>query len=181
MTDFCACGCGERVPPPFVRRGIHPRKYVDIAHRERAAYLRRVPTYAAKRPAYKPRLENKVFLTGQDGRVTVEMPVRVVSEQNTRGHWRVGHARAASQKQAVTFLLKDAREHVDKKFVQRVTFQRCGGRKLDSDNLVGAFKHVRDAVAVWLGADDGPDGGIAWIVDQNQDTQSAVGIRITFE
>ena len=179
MTDLCACGCGEHVPPPFKRRGTHPRKYVDIAHRERAAYLRRVPTYAAKRKAYKPRLENTS--TASDGKCVVEMGVRVVSEQNTHTHWRVLANRTKMQKQAVTFLLKIAREHVDSKSVKRVTFQRCGGRKLDSDNLVGAFKHVRDAVAVWLGADDGPDGGIRWVVDQNQDTAAAQGIRITFE
>jgi hypothetical protein len=30
-----------------------------------------------------------------------------------------------------------------------------GGRKMDSDNLVGSLKHVRDAVAEWIGVDDG--------------------------
>lgn len=179
MTDLCACGCGEHVPPPFHRRGAHSYKYVNVAHRERAAYLRRVATYSAKRKVYKPRLENTS--TASVGKCVVEMPVLVVSEANTHTHWRVLANRTKMQKQAVTFLLKIATEHVDKKCVTRVTFQRCGGRKLDSDNLVGAFKHARDAVSKWLGVDDGPDGAVTWVVDPEQDTTSAQGIRIAFE
>lgn len=181
MTDLCACGCGERVPPPLVRRGKHSRQYVNVAHRERAAYLRRVPTYTAKRPAYKPRLENKAYPSV--GKCMVEMGVLTISESNTREHWAPKADRVAAQRQAVIFCLKVAREHVDKSAVRRVTFQRCGGaRKLDYPvNLSAAFKHVQDAVAEWLGVTDAPSGPVKWVVDEFQDQAAPQGIRITFE
>ena len=37
----------------------------------------------------------------------------------------------------------------------RVIFTRVGPKKLDDDNVTGAFKYVRDGVAEALGADDG--------------------------
>ena len=36
-----------------------------------------------------------------------------------------------------------------------VTITRLGPRALDSDNLASSGKHVRDAIATWLGVDDG--------------------------
>jgi hypothetical protein len=36
-----------------------------------------------------------------------------------------------------------------------VRFTRHGTRRMDDDNLIGAFKAVRDEVARWLGVDDG--------------------------
>lgn len=36
----------------------------------------------------------------------------------------------------------------------RVTFIVFGRRPLDLDNLVGGCKHLRDAIAAWIGRDD---------------------------
>src|SRR5271168_12674 len=53
----------------------------------------------------------------------------------------------------------------------RITLKRCGKRKMDSDNVVTAFKHIRDEVADYLipnlrpGQADG-DPRIEWVYSQ---------------
>lgn len=42
-----------------------------------------------------------------------------------------------------------------------VSLVRYGSRELDSDNLAGSFKQVRDLIAEWIGIDDG-DKRISW-------------------
>lgn len=44
----------------------------------------------------------------------------------------------------------------------RVTSVRRGGRRMDGDNLAGGYKACRDAVACWLGCDDGDDDRAVW-------------------
>lgn len=46
-----------------------------------------------------------------------------------------------------------------------VTLTRVGPRKLDDDNLQGAFKHVRDQIAAMVGLDDGSDQ-YTWVYRQ---------------
>jgi len=48
-----------------------------------------------------------------------------------------------------------------------VRLTRVGPRRLDSDNLAAALKHVRDGVADALGVDDG-DPRLEWIYDQQR-------------
>ncbi len=45
----------------------------------------------------------------------------------------------------------------------RVVIVRVGPRAMDDDNRTASAKGVRDAVARWLGVDDG-DGSVAWEV-----------------
>ena len=44
---------------------------------------------------------------------------------------------------------------------------RIGPRRLDSDNLAAALKHVRDGVADALGMDDG-DPRLVWLYGQRR-------------
>lgn len=60
--------------------------------------------------------------------------------------------------------------------VTRVRVVREGVRLLDTDNLAGAAKHLRDAIAEWLGVDDGPRGPVAWVVEQRQ--QRGYGVEV---
>lgn len=50
----------------------------------------------------------------------------------------------------------------------RVVIVRGGPRALDTDNLAGSAKSVRDAVAAWLGVDDGPGAPVAWEYGQRR-------------
>ncbi len=60
-----------------------------------------------------------------------------------------------------------------------VTFVRYGKRALDDDNLAGSCKPIRDAVAAWLGIDDG-DPRIRWEYGQVE-TRGAQGVSVKVE
>lgn len=84
----------------------------------------------------------------------------VVSEANRRDHWAVRRRRAREQAEDTILALATLGPRVKARLQRakrvRVRFVRLGGRKLDSDNLAGAFKAVRDALCNrWLKIDDG--------------------------
>ena len=56
-----------------------------------------------------------------------------------------------------------------------VTITRLAPTSLDSDNLQGSAKHVRDAIAAWLGVDD-RDPRVTWHVGQER--QKTYGVRL---
>lgn len=60
-----------------------------------------------------------------------------------------------------------------------VTLVRIAPRELDDDNLRGAFKAMRDAVAEWLGVDDA-DPRVEWAYGQKRagPREYRVGIEI---
>lgn len=60
-----------------------------------------------------------------------------------------------------------------------VVLCRLGPKLLDSDNLAGSFKHVQDAVARFLGVDDGDVKAVRWLY--TQDKNALYAIRISFD
>lgn len=95
-------------------------------------------------------------------RAVVTIPgVRLKPPGNRREHWRVVQRRAAAEKTAATLYCRnlgaDTRAALQAAPRLAVRFVKVGGRKMDSDNLVAALKYYRDAVADWLGRDDGDD------------------------
>lgn len=113
--------------------------------------------------------------------IAVTIPgLRLASTLNARQHWR---ARAASAKRqrGLTRLCLSAHPRPTGPVV--VTITRAAPRALDSDNLAGACKSVRDGVADWLGVDDGAAeraGLVAWRC--TQETQAKFyAVRITIE
>lgn len=100
-----------------------------------------------------------------------------------REHWAAKARRTKSQKFETAIALasagSDVRHRLRGAKRLRVKFTRIGGKTMDSDNLCTAFKYVRDAVAKWLGRDDGPQSGIEWALPPGQETgQFAVRIEI---
>ncbi len=89
--------------------------------------------------------------------IVVVIPgLRLVSEANAREHWRVRAKRTKEQKALVTMVLQSLvaappRPPVD------IVITRTSPGTLDDDNLQGSGKHVRDAVAKWIGIDDGSE------------------------
>lgn len=61
-----------------------------------------------------------------------------------------------------------------------VTLIRLSAGTLDSDNLQGAMKHVRDGVADAFGVADN-DPRIAWRYDQERTKRGVYGVRIQME
>ena len=123
------------------------------------------------------RIAEADMLVHPNGRVELTMPIVLVSEANQREHWRTRHARKKTQQKIAAACLT-IYGRIDRVRVDRVLITRMGGRKLDSDNLVGSGKHVRDAIARWLGIDDG-DERITW--SYAQESGPLKGVRVTFE
>jgi len=92
----------------------------------------------------------------------VEIPLLVISELNVREHWRVGHMRHKGQKFTVTQYLKN--NNIPQMTPVTITMIRSAKKKLDSDNLQGAFKYVRDAIAEYF-----CPGLAAGRADENED------------
>ena len=110
-------------------------------------------------------------------KVLYHIPVRTVSEANRRDHWAKKAARAKRQRGIAAFVIKtDFR--VDLPAV--VTLTRIGPRKLDSDNLAGAFKAVRDGIADAFGVDDGDDR-YTWRYEQRKGAPKEYAVTITIE
>lgn len=107
--------------------------------------------------------------------------LKVVSEMNLREHWAKRAKRTKTQRTIVTTYLNHCGNKVRRELMESpellVRFTRISGKRMDTDNLCTAFKHVRDAVAAWLKRDDNPDSGIEWELPPQQETGSP-GIRI---
>lgn len=112
--------------------------------------------------------------------LTVTIPgLRLVSEANAHEHWRKRSTRAKAQRALVSLMLsRHWLKFDDTSTPLVVTITRIGRRLMDSDNAVGAAKHVRDAVAKWLGRDDGPDCRVDWRVLQRK---GPYGVEIRIE
>ena len=88
--------------------------------------------------------------------ITIEMPtVKVISEMNTREHWRKRKIRFDNQKIEVNYFWRHALKGQKITLPCSVRLTRIGPKELDTDNLAGAFKAVRDQVAKEIGIDDG--------------------------
>lgn len=113
---------------------------------------------------------------------TIETPIVVVSEANARDHHHAKAGRIRRQQQATLAALAPLplRPLLLAHLRLRVTLTRLGAKALDDDNLAGAFKAVRDAVAHHLGVDDGPRGPITWAYTQEAHRRHRLtpGIRI---
>jgi len=97
----------------------------------------------------------------------------LVSELNAREVWAKRHRRSTVHHREVAYAL----ERVPRVSPPcRVVITRCASRALDTDNLTGAAKYVRDAVALWLGVDDA-DSRVEWVVRQEPPAQG-VGVRL---
>lgn len=86
--------------------------------------------------------------------VEVTVPIKTVSEANTTGAWRTKARRVKGQRCAVML----AMSQFDARLVKLpavVRFTRLSFGELDTDNLASSCKAARDAVAAWLGIDDG--------------------------
>lgn len=106
------------------------------------------------------------------------LPVVIKSEANLREHWTAVAARKKKQKTWVLLALKACAPDGALLLPCRVTFTRIGVRLLDSDNLSGGFKAVRDAVASWLGVDDGPSAPVTWEYAQIKGKPPGFTLRI---
>lgn len=112
--------------------------------------------------------------------LTATLPIHTVSALNAREHYRARARRVARERQDAGYLLAAAwRSQLPPAFeVVRVHFERVGKRLLDSDNLPGSCKAIRDEVACLLEVSDGPETGIEWTYSQKRGLEPAVVVRL---
>lgn len=111
--------------------------------------------------------------------IEIVVPIRTVTESNTKGHWRTKARRAKDQRTTMRLVL-DANFSVPPLPVT-VTFTRLGsGRYVDDDNLPSCSKHLRDSIAEWLGIDDGGPHA-TWKYAQERTAQGVFGVKIRIE
>lgn len=103
----------------------------------------------------------------------VTVPIRTGRGLNDREHWRARTRRVKAEKDAVLAMLPPMRKTM--RYI--ITLTRISPGKLDSDNLQGALKAIRDAVAQRLGVDDGSPM-LVWHYGQER---GAWGVRIEIE
>lgn len=111
--------------------------------------------------------------------ISYEIPVKTVSEANSREHWAVRAKRAKLQR-GVARLATGSRVGVGVGIYEptRITLTRIGKRRLDTDNLARALKAVRDGIADALGVDDGDDR-LDWQYKQAIGKVYSVQVEIT--
>lgn len=117
------------------------------------------------------RARESLRMTQKLNRRTVELPLRIQSVANLREHWTQRAKRTKAHRNAAMAVPKVEIPCV-------VTLTRMGPRKLDSDNLVGGFKALRDGIADRLGVDDA-DPRVKWVYCQ--EVSKFYSARITIE
>lgn len=118
---------------------------------------------------------------------TVVVPVKTVSEANraTHEHWRVRHKRSLAQKSVTTLaMMADNQTGSHARPLSwmlplHIHMTRLAPRRIrDSDNAAGSCKYVRDAVAKFLGVDDGDETKVTW--SNWQEPSKTYGVRVEF-
>lgn len=116
--------------------------------------------------------------------VGIRLPIEVKSEANQREHWAARHSRFKKQRAALRSaavahafgVLVAIKVAIDSGSRACVVFQRLGVKKMDDDNLAGAFKGIRDEMAKLLGVDDADDR-IEWRYEQK--VSASKGVHVT--
>lgn len=165
------------------------RKLPEAAYRQLCAMHNfPVGTKAGSRPVKLPSatryVSTLIVLTERAGLLYAALPIRLVSEANraSRQHWRVRQERAKGQKEAVGLFLGAYSQWLAGAVPCAVHITRLGPRDLDDDNLQGAAKAVRDALAAMMGVDDRAGQGVEWnAVAQRRGEQGAYGVEIRVE
>lgn len=114
----------------------------------------------------------------------VTLPIRLVSEANSREHWAKKAKRTKATRCAVFLALcaKGHRGGLAASPVARATVHivRIAPRGFDDDNMVRSAKAVRDSVAEYLGLDDRTDR-IRWTYAQERGGVGVYAVRIHVE
>lgn len=109
-------------------------------------------------------------------RLTIAMGgLRTVSESNQREHWSRRARRTRDQKRHAMLCLNSHRAPSPPVLVRLV---RIAPRRLDPGNLEASLKHVQDAVATWLGVDDGDTAAVTWRYWQEAGACGEYAIRV---
>lgn len=107
------------------------------------------------------------------------LPIKITSPANgSHGHWAADAKRRKDQRTITKWGLHPLPKPP---LPVVVTLVRIGVRDLDTDNLAGGFKSVRDEVAAWLGVGDSTRDPITWVYEQQRGERGQYACRIKIE
>jgi len=106
-------------------------------------------------------------------RIRFEVPIKTASTSNLREHWAAKHKRTDAQKAATRRRCPEWTAGA----LLYVRLTRVAPRALDDDNLRGALKSVRDAVASWLRVDD-RSPLVGWLYEQAKGPTPLVRVEV---
>ena len=105
-------------------------------------------------------------------------PLRLWSRNQWDSHTRWPCRRKAKQEKTITGIeVYRILNRAKPRMPLKVTMTYICPKRLDPDNVVGALKHVQDAIATVVGVDDG-DERYEWIHDQERGKKYTVRIEI---
>lgn len=107
----------------------------------------------------------------------IRLPLRLHGSQNIREHWRSRTRRVAIERGAACAAVRVANKPP---LPVVVTLTRVSPGLVDSDNLQGCFKAVRDGVADGYGVDDRGDH-IEWRYGQRRGAKGEYAAEIEIE
>ncbi|GEL74641.1 hypothetical protein [Myxococcus virescens] len=105
--------------------------------------------------------------------IRFEVPIKAQSTSNLREHWAAKHKRTDAQKAATRRRCPEWKAGP----LLFVRLTRVAPRALDDDNLRGALKSVRDAVATWLRVDD-RSPLVGWLYAQAKGPEPLVTVEV---
>lgn len=117
-------------------------------------------------------------------RIEIVLPIKIVSELNLREHWTKKHARHKKLHKRIWLAFLPYRGWIELPCC--ITLMRVSPRSLDEDNLMGAFKTIRDYIAdqiipgLAMGRADG-DPRITWIYMQEKSAPKTYACKIIIE
>jgi hypothetical protein len=112
-------------------------------------------------------------------KIDFTVPIRTVSEMNSRDHWTVRQKRKkAQQEEMLVALYNNLKSHRITQPIA-ITLTRMGPRRLDGDNLQSSLKFCRDAIAWKIGIDDGNEKAALWFYSQTM--AKTFGVRVQIE
>lgn len=109
-----------------------------------------------------------------------------MSEANNSEHWTKKHRRHKTQKTEIWVKFQNEKPKISLPCI--VTLTRIASRKLDDDNLLFAFKYIRDEIADHLvqykgkcaGRSDSDDR-LTWVYKQEKGRVNHYAIRVEVE
>lgn len=110
--------------------------------------------------------------------LTATVPIRTQGN-NAREDWRVKAKRVRTEKAIAGVVVSTLGNGADIALPCVVKLVRMSAGTLDDDNLRGALKATRDAVATWLGIDDGDVSRVRYQYDQEKCAPRVYGVRVT--
>ena len=110
--------------------------------------------------------------------ISFSMQIKTVSEMNVRCHWSVRYRRLRDHRRAAKIHFLNSVDLALLKFPVQINLVRIGRRSLDTDNLAGSFKGIRDGLADAMRMDDA-DQRVSWKYSQEKGTPQSVRVEVT--